>query len=105
MEKAENVYTIPSQFGWSDVGSWDSLYEVYEHDYWGNAVKGKNVKIYDSMNNMIMVGDQKMVVVQGIKNLCVVDTADVLLICERTKEQEIKQITMDLKQQDLDRYL
>jgi mannose-1-phosphate guanylyltransferase len=44
-------------------------------------------------------------VVQGIKNLCVVDTADVLLICERTKEQEIKQITMDLKQQDLDRYL
>lgn len=105
MEKAENVYTIPSQFGWSDVGSWDSLYEVYEHDYWGNAVKGKNVKIYDSMNNMIMVGDEKMVVVQGIKNLCVVDTADVLLICERTKEQEIKQITMDLKQQDLDRYL
>jgi mannose-1-phosphate guanylyltransferase len=52
-----------------------------------------------------MVGDEKMVVVQGIKNLCVVDTADVLLICERTKEQEIKQITMDLKQQDLDRYL
>jgi mannose-1-phosphate guanylyltransferase len=57
------------------------------------------------MNNMIMVGDEKMVVVQGIKNLCVVDTEDVLLICERTKEQEIKQITMDLKQQDLDRYL
>jgi mannose-1-phosphate guanylyltransferase len=57
------------------------------------------------MNNMIMVGDEKMVVVQGIKNLCVVDTEDVLLICERSKEQEIKQITMDLKQQDLDRYL
>ena len=45
MEKADNVYTIPAQFGWSDIGSWDSLYDVYHHDYLGNAVAGKNVKI------------------------------------------------------------
>lgn len=105
MEKAENVYTVPAQFGWSDIGSWDSLYEVYEKDYLGNAVAGKNVKIYDSANNMIMVPKDKLVVLQGLKGYCVIDTGDVLLVCERSNEQEIKQITVDLKVADLDRYL
>lgn len=105
MEKADNVYTIPAQFGWSDVGSWGSLYEVYEHDYLGNAVAGKNVKIYDSANNMIMVPENKLVVLQGLRDFCVIDTGDVLLICEKSQEQEIKQITVDLKVADLDEYL
>ena len=105
MEKAENVYTIPAQFGWSDIGTWDSLYDVYEHDYLGNAVAGKNVKIYDSSNNMIMVPKSKLVVLQGLHDYCVIDTGDVLLICEKAKEQEIKQITVDLKVADLDKYL
>lgn len=105
MEKADNVYTIPAQFGWSDIGSWDSLYEVYEHDYLGNAVAGKNVKIYDSSNNMVMVPKDKLVVLQGLTGYCVVDTGDVLLVCEKAKEQEIKQITVDLKVADLDMYL
>ena len=105
MEKADNVYTIPAQFGWSDVGSWGSLYEVYEHDYLGNAVAGKNVKIYDSANNMIMVPENKLVVLQGLRDFCVIDTGDVLLICEKAQEQEIKQITVDLKVADLEEYL
>jgi mannose-1-phosphate guanylyltransferase len=105
MEKADNVYTIPAQFGWSDIGSWDSLYDVYHHDYLGNAVAGKNVKIYDSSNNMIMVPKEKLVVLQGLRDYCVVDTGDVLLVCEKAKEQEIKQITVDLKVADLDKYL
>ena len=105
MEKANNVYTIPAQFGWSDVGSWGSLYEAYEHDYLGNAVAGKNVKIYDSANNMIMVPENKLVVLQGLRDFCVIDTGDVLLICEKAQEQEIKQITVDLKVADLDEYL
>ena len=105
MEKAENVYTLPAQFGWSDIGSWDSLYEVYEHDYLGNAVAGENVKIYDSSNNMIMVPYGKLVVLQGLRDYCVIDTGDVLLVCERSKEQEIKQITLDLKVANLDKYL
>lgn len=105
MEKADNVYTIPAQFGWSDIGSWDSLYDEYKHDYLGNAVAGQNVKIYDSANNMIMVPDKKLVVVQGLTDYCVVDTDDVLLICEKAKEQEIKQITVDLKVADMDQYL
>lgn len=105
MEKADNVYTVPAEFGWSDVGSWDSLYDVYEHDYLGNAVAGKSVKIYDSAHNMIMVPDNKLVVLQGLDGYCVIDTNDVLLICQKEKEQEIKQITVDLKVADLERYL
>ena len=105
MEKADNVYTIPSKFGWSDIGSWDSLHEVYQKDYLGNAVSGKNVKIYDAANNMIMVQDGKLVVLQGLEGYCVVDTQDVLLICEKSKEQQLKEITIDLKKEDLDEYL
>jgi mannose-1-phosphate guanylyltransferase len=105
MEKANNVFTIPSKFGWSDIGSWDSLYEVYQKDYLANAVMGKAVKIYDSSNNMIMVPDGKLVVIQGLEGYTVVDTNDILLICERAKEQEIKEITIDLKKEDLDSYL
>jgi mannose-1-phosphate guanylyltransferase len=105
MEKADNVYTIPSDFGWSDIGSWKSLYEAYNKDYLGNAVSGKNVKVYDSSNNMIVAPDDKLIVVRGVKNLCIIDTKDVLLICDIDKEQEIKQITIDLKQADLGRYL
>lgn len=105
MEKADNVYTIPSQFGWSDIGSWDALYDSYEHDYLGNAVAGKNVKIYDSANNMIMVPKDKLVVLQGLRDYCIVDTGDVLLICEKSQEQEIKQITVDLKVSGLEKYL
>lgn len=105
MEKADNVYTIPSDFGWSDIGTWDSLYETYEKDYLGNAVKGANVKVYNANHNMIVAPDGKLVVIQGIEQLCVIDTKDVLLICERDKEQEIKAITLDLKQANLDNYL
>ncbi|HRN93677.1 MAG: mannose-1-phosphate guanylyltransferase [Chitinophagales bacterium] len=105
MEKANNVYTIPADFEWSDIGTWDSLFEVYEKDYLGNAVKGKNVKIYDARNNMIVASNDKLVVLQGIENLCVIDSGDVLLICERSQEQEIKQITVDLKVAGLDKFL
>lgn len=105
MEKANNVYTIAADFGWSDIGTWDSLYENYQKDYLGNAVKGANVKVYNANNNMIVAQDGKLVVIQGIEKLCVIDTKDVLLICERAQEQEIKTITLDLKQTDLDKYL
>jgi mannose-1-phosphate guanylyltransferase len=105
MEKADNVYTIPSKFGWSDIGSWGSLYEVFHKDYLGNAVVGKNVKIYDAANNMVMVQDGKLVVLQGLEGYCVIDTKDVLLICEKNQEQQLKEMTIDLKKENLDKYL
>jgi len=105
IEKAKNVYTLPSSFGWSDVGTWGSLYEVFKKDYLGNAVKGDNVRIYDASNNMIVVPKEKLVVVQGVEDLCIIDTDNVLLICQKSQEQEIKEITIDLKQADLEQYL
>ena len=97
MEKANNVMVIPASFGWSDLGTWGSLYDRYEKDYFGNAVNGKNVMIYDATNCMIMSQDDKLVVLQGLDDFIVVDSPGVLLICEKEKEQHIKQITSDVK--------
>lgn len=105
MEKADNVYVIPSEFGWSDLGTWQSLYERYEKDYLGNAVSGKNVMIFDASNNMIMVPDEKLVVIQDLENFIIVDTGSVLLICPRHKEQDIKMITAEVKKLKGEQYL
>ena len=105
MEKADNVFVIPASFGWSDLGTWASLWENYERDYYGNAVKGKNVIIYDASNNMVMVPDNKLVVLQGMDDFIIIDSGDVLLICKKDYEQEIKAVTMDLKRKELDEYL
>ncbi|MCP4123141.1 MAG: mannose-1-phosphate guanylyltransferase [Bacteroidetes bacterium] len=97
MEKAQNVYVLPSEFGWSDLGTWASLHAEMKKDSNQNAVKGENVKLYNSSENMITVPKDKLVVVQGLKNFIVVDTGDVLMICDKDNEQDIKKITQNLK--------
>lgn len=97
MEKAENVYVLPSNLGWSDLGTWASLYVEREKDYLRNAVSGKHVVIYDASNNIVHVPDDKLVVIEGLENFIVVDTDDVLLICNKDNEQKIKEITQDIK--------
>ena len=104
LEKATNRYVIPANIGWSDIGTWNSLYQAYEKDYLGNAVNGK-AQVFDSFDNMIMGQERKMVVVNGVRNLCIVDTQDVLLITTREREQEIKKITVELKNKDLEKFL
>ncbi len=104
LEKAGNTFVIPANIGWSDIGTWDSLYNVYSKDYLGNAVNG-NVQIFDSSGNMIMGDKHKMIVLNGVRDLCVVDTEDVLLITTRDREQEIKKITTDLRDKDLESFL
>ena len=105
MEKAENVYVIPATFGWSDLGTWASAYEVFEKDYLQNAVAGENVYVIDATNNMVHAGPQKLVVLQGIDNLIVVDTPDVLLICKKENEQNIKEYVSEIKRIKGDKYL
>lgn len=105
MEKAENVFVLPADFGWSDLGTWASLYEEKEKDYLQNAVTGNNVVIYDSSSNIIHVPDHKMVVLQGLENYIVVDTPDVLLVCNKDQEQRIKEFTQDIKINRGDRFL
>ena len=105
MEKADNVFVLPADFGWSDLGTWASLYEEKEKDYLQNAVSGRNVVIYDSYNNIIHVPDNKMVVLQGLENYIVVDTPDVLLVCSKDQEQRIKEFTQDIKINRGERFL
>lgn len=105
MEKADNVYVIPADFGWSDIGTWASLYEIYEKDYLGNAVSGNLVNIYEGSDNMVMAPHNKVVVLNGISDCVIVDTNDVLLITQKSKEQEVKKITADLKGKKLDKFL
>lgn len=105
MEKAKNVMVIPAQFGWSDLGTWASLYESRKKDYWGNAVQGRNVMIYDSANCMVMVPDDKLVVLEGLEDYIVVETRDTLLICRKDQEQRIKEIVMDIRLKKGDKYL
>lgn len=105
MEKAENVYVIPSQFGWSDLGTWSSLYNVYEKDGSSNAISGNDIMTYETKNCMVMGRDGKLVVLQGLDNYCVIDTEDTLLICDKNKEQEIKDIANDVKRSKGDQYL
>ncbi len=99
MEKAENVYVLPSEFGWSDLGTWASVYDLADKDYVGNAViPSEKVIMYDSSNCMVNVPEGKLVVLQGLHDFIVVEDNNTLLICPRDREQEIKQIVADVKQ-------
>ncbi len=105
MEKARNVYVIPSNFGWCDLGTWESAYENCEKDYLGNAVMGNNVMVIDATDCMIKAPAEKLVLVQGLEQFIVVDTEDVLLICERRHEQQIKEYVAEVKRNKGDKFL
>ena len=105
MEKADNVYIIPSSFGWSDLGTWNSAWENMERDYLGNAVAGKNVMVMDATKCMVHVEDGKLVVLQGLDDFIIVDTKDALLICKKDKEQEIKEFVAEVKRNKGEKYL
>ncbi|MEP6595220.1 MAG: mannose-1-phosphate guanylyltransferase [Ginsengibacter sp.] len=105
MEKADNVYVIPSTFGWSDLGAWSSAYENLEKDYLENAVVGSNVIIFDAVKNMVHADSKKLVLLQGLEDFIVVDTPDVLLICKKEKEQEIKEYLAEVKRNKGEKFL
>jgi mannose-1-phosphate guanylyltransferase len=105
LEKADNVYVIPASFGWSDLGTWNSAWESMDKDYLGNAVAGKKVMVVDATKCVVHVPDGKLVVVQGLDDFIVVDTKDVLLICKKEKEQEIKEYVAEVKRNMGDSYL
>jgi mannose-1-phosphate guanylyltransferase len=105
MEKADNVYVIPSSFGWSDLGTWASAYDNLEKDYLGNAVAGENVIVIDATKCMVSAPHDKLLVLQGLDDFIVVDTKDVLLICKQDKEQEIKEYVAEVKRNMGDKYL
>jgi len=97
LEKSREVYVFCSDFGWSDLGTWGSLYERSNKDNSGNAVQGENVMLYDSEDCLINAPNEKLVVVQGIKDYIIVDNDNTLLICKREHEQEIKTFVNDIR--------
>jgi mannose-1-phosphate guanylyltransferase len=104
MEKAENVFVITSDFGWSDLGTWGSLHEQLRKDKSGNSVVGKQVLTYDVNRCLINVPENKLVVLQGLEDF-IMETNDVLLICRMEDEQKIRNIVNDVRIQRGDNYI
>ena len=96
MERAGNVYTIPCEIGWSDLGTWGSLHAFATKDERANVVHGDNTVVVDASNNLIRTHDGKLVVIRGLEDFIVVDEEDVLMVYPKSKEQEIKQLTQSL---------
>lgn len=105
MEKADNVYVIPSSFGWSDLGTWNSAYENLDKDYLGNAVASDNVIVIDATKCMVSSPHDKLLLLQGLDDFIIVDTKDVLMICKKDKEQAIKEYVAEVRRSKGDKYL
>lgn len=97
MEKADKVYVLVSDFGWSDLGTWGSLYEQMAKDELQNTVTGKHVFMYESSGNIVNVQDDKLVVLQGLTDYIVVQNENIILVCRREEEQKIKQYVNEIK--------
>lgn len=97
MEKAENVFVLVSDFGWSDLGTWGSLYDQLAKDERKNSVSGKHVFLYESYGNIVNIQGDKLVVLQGLKDYIVVQNEDIILVCRREDEQKIKQFVNDIR--------
>lgn len=97
LEKADNVYTIPGDFGWSDLGTWGALYDESKKDAEANVLQGDNILVYDSTNCLVRAPNEKLVILRGLDDYIVVDENDALLIYPKAKEQEIKQVTETIK--------
>ncbi|MGL4364563.1 MAG: mannose-1-phosphate guanylyltransferase [Bacteroidales bacterium] len=90
MEKSHNVYVFCADFGWSDLGTWTSLYMHLPKDEHGNALQTNNVQISNSKDCLLSAPDDKLIVLSGLSNYLVVDTNDVLMVCPRSEESVLK---------------
>ena len=105
MEPAENVYVLAADFGWSDLGTWGSLYENRPKDDLGNTVVGRNVMLYDSSNCIVNMPKDKLVVLEGLNDYIVVESDNVLLVCRKTDEQQIRQFVNDVMLEKGEKYV
>jgi mannose-1-phosphate guanylyltransferase len=97
MEKADNVQVLCADFGWSDLGTWGSLYDMSEKDDRQNFITGENIFTYDTNNCLINMPEDKLVVLQGLNDYIIVDADNILLICKKKDEQKIKQFVNEVK--------
>jgi mannose-1-phosphate guanylyltransferase len=104
MQTAHNVFVIPTNMGWNDVGSWEVVYDISEKDKNKNCGDYKDLQIVDASENYIYA-PQKLVALVGVKNMMVVDTGDALLVCKKSRTQDVKDIVEQLKKNGMDEYL
>jgi mannose-1-phosphate guanylyltransferase len=105
IEKAENVFVIPSEFGWSDLGTWGSLYENASKDKGNNARVGNKTILSATQNCVVHMPNDKLAVIHGLDGFIVVESDGILLICRKDQEQEIRQLVNRVKTDVGERYL
>ncbi len=104
LEKSSSIRVVKADFGWSDVGSWDAMAELWPADGAGNACQESRVLAIDAKNNLVSAGD-RLIALLGVDGLVAVVTDDVLLILPRERCQDVRQVIDELKKQNLDSYL
>ena len=95
MEKAEKVYVLCADFGWSDLGTWGALYDLTGKDEHKNVTLKCEALYYESKNNIVALPKGKLAVIQGLEDYIVAESDDVLLICKKDEEQRIRQFVND----------
>ena len=95
MEKADNVFVLPSSFGWSDLGTWGSLYELSEKDEAKNVSLHSEALFYEAEGNVVTLEPGKLAVIQGVDDMIIAEQKGVLLVCKKAEEQRIKQFVAD----------
>ncbi|MDZ7743072.1 MAG: mannose-1-phosphate guanylyltransferase [Bacteroidota bacterium] len=100
-----NVYVLASDFGWSDLGTWGSLYDIRSKGENENAIMGKNVLTYDTQNCIVNVPENKLVVLQGLDDYIVVEEEGILLVCHKKAEQKLREIVNDVKAKKGEEYV
>jgi mannose-1-phosphate guanylyltransferase len=103
MEKTDKVFIIQGNFGWSDVGSWDEIYNIRKKDRHGNVTSGKTVLI--NSKNCLIVNDQRIAALIGVEDLMIIDTDNGLLVCKRGESQSVKEVVDYLRRKGMDEYL
>ena len=106
MEKADNIAVIPTDIGWSDVGTWASLYGILPQDNFGNCIKGEasDIRVILDTRDTLVFSDRLTVAI-GVEDMVVVDTDDVLLICHKDRTQDVKQVVNYLRENGNEDYL
>jgi mannose-1-phosphate guanylyltransferase/mannose-6-phosphate isomerase len=103
MERTADAAVIPAQFAWSDVGSWSAIWDLAEKDSAGNAARG-DVQLQDTRESLVF-GAQRLIATLGVKGLIIVDTDDALLVADRSRSQDVREVVEDLKRANRSEHL
>ena len=97
MEKADNVHVLSASFDWSDVETWDSLYDVYRHDKYENAIVNGDILAYDTRNCVVVIPDGKTAVLEGLNGYIVAANENTIMVCRRKSEELVVKFASDME--------